>query len=128
MLRIPVDKVCVIVQMAREALGREPSEDLPARVDGDGDPLPSTEEYDEERIDALFDYVDSLNADELADLLALAWLGRGDFSPDEWPAAQSEADEEITDGDGVAEIIQDPTLPDDLSAGLEMLGYECSEV
>lgn len=121
MLRIPVDKVWVVIRMAREALGREPAEP-PDHLDGD--PLPSSEQYDEARFDAVFDYVDSLNGDELADLLALSWLGQADGSGDGWEMLRAAADDEVSDGDGVAEIVQDPTLPDDLEAGLESLGYE----
>lgn len=129
MLRIPVDKVCMVIQLAREALGTDPPDDDPATHDGDdGHPHPSTEDYDEEpAFDGLFDYVDSLNGDELSDLLALAWLGRGDYMAEDWPQAQADADAEISDADGVAEVIQDPTLPDDLVAGMEALGYACVE-
>lgn len=123
MLRIPVDKVCVVVKLARHALGW--SEDSDDDTPAEGEPLPSSEDYDDRRIDALFDYVDALNADELADLLALQWLGQGDVPSEAWAAAQEEADEEVADGDAVAELIRDPCLPDDLTAGLEALGYEC---
>lgn len=124
MLRIPVDKVTIIVQLARQALGRS-GESLAEDEPAEGEPLPSSEDYDEQRTDALFDYVDALNGDELADLLALQWLGQGDIPVEAWEAAQREADEEVTDGDVVAELVSDPGLSDDLSAGLEALGYEC---
>ncbi|MGE5548144.1 MAG: DUF3775 domain-containing protein [Solirubrobacterales bacterium] len=129
MLRIPLDKVCIIVEMAREALGSEPPEGSVMLVDGEeAGVLPSTEDYDgAQASDSLFDYVDALNGDELSDLLALVWVGRGDFIPSEWQDAQEEADVELSDGDALAEIIRDPTLPDDLIAGLEALGYDCPE-
>lgn len=125
MLRIPVDKVCTLIALARETLGLEPMEE--AEPVGGGYPLPSSEEYDEAAFDPLFDYADGLNGDELADLLALAWLGRGDVSADEWHQAVEDAETELADGDGLAELIQHPTLPDDLLAGLEALGHGCGD-
>lgn len=120
MLRIPLDKVQTIIALAREALGQEPAEDVaPA---GEGEPLPSSEDYEGVAYDALFDYVDALNGDELADLLALSWVGQEGVA-DDWPSAVATAEDEISDGDGVAEFMQNPTLPDDLEAGLEALGY-----
>ncbi len=129
MLRISVDKVRSIVTLARDAFGREPEEGTVVHVDGEADglPLPSSEDYDAAAGDALFDYVDALNGDEVADLLALLWLGRGDHGRGEWPGIQSQADEAVGDGDVVAEVLQDPSLPADLAAGLEALGYDCPE-
>lgn len=132
MLRITLDKIVTIIGLARAALGSEPSDiDAVVPVDDAAEPqgaLPSSEDYEESPItNALFEYVDALRDDEIADILALAWLGRGDFSTDEWAEAQQTADDELGDGDAIAEIIQDPLLPDDLIAGLEALGYENPE-
>lgn len=122
MLRIPLDKIETVVALAREALGQCPDDgEAEPATGGDGHPLPSTEDYEHVGGDALFDYVDALNGDEVADLLALSWLGRGEAS--DWPSAQGDAEEELADGDGLAELLQNPTLPGDLIAGLEALGY-----
>ena len=37
--------------------------------------------------------IEGLNVDEQADLVALVWIGRGDFEPEEWPAAIRRAHE-----------------------------------
>lgn len=37
--------------------------------------------------------IDGLNIDEQAELVALLWIGRGDFEPEEWPAAIRRAHE-----------------------------------
>jgi hypothetical protein len=124
MLRIPLDKICIIVAMAREALGKDAPDRMPPdRGDDDDERLDGNGSFD-----PLFDYVDALNGDELADLLALVWLGRGDFAEEDWDEAQVTAEEEVSDADAVAEIIQDPLLPADVAAGLEVLGYQCPEV
>lgn len=122
MLRIPLDKIQTVIALAREALGQCPDEEAVPTNGSDGQPLPSSEDYDQDvAFDALFDYVDALNGDELADLLALSWLGQ-DGSAADWPTTQAVAEDEIADGDGLAEFLQNPTLPDDLEAGLEVLG------
>lgn len=128
MLRISVDKVCMVRALALAALGTEPDEDVEP-VDGtDGQPLPSSEDYDETRaFDALFDYVNALTGEELADLMALVWLGRTDFTPDEWDEARQEAEQGLEDDAAMAALLQDPTLPDDLAEGLEALGLSCDE-
>lgn len=125
MLRVPVDKVCVVIALAREALGNEPPDEAAPSDGVDGQPFPSSEDYDDTRFDALFDYVDALNGDELADLLALCRLGDGES--DDWDEACTQAEDEVAAGDAVAQLIQHPTLPDDLAAGLEALGYDSPE-
>jgi hypothetical protein len=37
--------------------------------------------------------IEGLDVDEQADLVALVWIGRGDFEPQEWPAALRRAHE-----------------------------------
>lgn len=37
--------------------------------------------------------IEGLNIDEQAELVALVWIGRGDFEPEEWPAAIRRAHE-----------------------------------
>lgn len=37
--------------------------------------------------------IEGLDVDEQADLVALVWIGRGDFEPEEWPAAVRRAHE-----------------------------------
>lgn len=37
--------------------------------------------------------IDGLNVDEQAELVALVWIGRGDFEAEEWPAAIRRAHE-----------------------------------
>lgn len=37
--------------------------------------------------------IEGLNVDEQADLVALVWIGRGDFEPQQWPAAVRRAHE-----------------------------------
>lgn len=52
--------------------------------------LDATEDGTEDQIRGV---IDGLNVDEKADLVALVWIGRGDYGPSEWPAAIRRAHE-----------------------------------
>jgi hypothetical protein len=63
-----------------------------------------------------------LNDDQIAEILALVWLGRGDFSAAEWQealAAAVSARNERT----VGYLLQTPLLGDLIEQGLDELGY-----
>jgi len=63
-----------------------------------------------------------LNDDERADLLALLYVGRGDYEPAEWAEALRFAREREAAGDGaVKELLASPLAGDLLSEGLEYL-------
>lgn len=67
--------------------------------------------------------IDDLEPDQQVSLVGLMWLGRGDYSTDEWARALSDAQESWTDR--TAEyLIGTPMLADYLTEGLEQLGYE----
>jgi hypothetical protein len=60
----------------------------------------------------------SMNIDEQCELVALAWIGRGDYAPDEWSDAVRAANE--AHNNRTAEYLFGmPHLPDHLQAGLD---------
>jgi len=70
--------------------------------------------------------VEDLEPDQQVALVALMWLGRGDFDAAEWDDALAQA------GDSWNErtadyLIGTPLLADYLEEGLELLGYSGSE-
>ncbi|HFD79759.1 MAG TPA: DUF3775 domain-containing protein [Gammaproteobacteria bacterium] len=70
--------------------------------------------------------VEDLEPDQQQEVVALMWLGRGEFSAGEWDAAVQEARDNWTEG--TAEyLIAHPLLADYLLEGLDMLGYSCEE-
>ena len=70
--------------------------------------------------------VDDLEPDQQQSLVALMWLGRGEFDPDEWEEALAEASDSWTDA--TAEyLIAHPQLADHLLEGLDLLGYSCEQ-
>ena len=66
----------------------------------------------------------SLNVDEQLDLIALTWLGRGDFSS--FAEARKEADE-MRDKHVAIYLKGTPKLGDFLEEGLAQLGYSLEE-
>ena len=67
-----------------------------------------------------------LNAEEQMDLLALIYLGRGDFGLDEWSDALSEARDRI-DARDADFMIGDRALPAYLGDALEAFGKTCPD-
>jgi len=98
------------------------------------EPNPGSNASDEGMREVLEDYPDDpvqqemhemladLNQDQLADLVALVWLGRGDFAVAEWPAKRQEAlqlDPKRTPD----YLIETPQVADFLEEGLSALGH-----
>ena len=92
-LVISSEKVCFIIIKAKEYdakdeitepdPGSNPSDDKDAAVLEDHEDDPVVEE--------LTSLIDSLSEDEQIDLVALAWLGRDDYSATDWLAVREEA-------------------------------------
>jgi hypothetical protein len=71
----------------------------------------------------LQDFIDSLNEEEQINLVALTWIGRGTFAPDEWEDALQEARDAHNEHTGEY-LLGMPLLGTFLEDGLEALGYE----
>ncbi|MEP1932716.1 MAG: DUF3775 domain-containing protein [Roseibium sp.] len=76
----------------------------------------STDLSDEE----LRDLIEDLNVDESAELVAITWIGRGDFEADDFTQATQEARERAV-GSTATYLLGMPMLADYLEAGLDAL-------
>jgi hypothetical protein len=64
--------------------------------------------------------IDSMNIEELSELVALLWLGRGTYVKSEWDNAVADARE--ASNDHTADyLLRTPLLPDYLTEGLAMM-------
>ena len=74
----------------------------------------------------LRDAIDGLNVDEREELLALLWLGRGDFDAQGWREAIQQARDlrTITETD---DLLGTPLLGDYLEEGVEALGLSLED-
>ncbi len=78
------------------------------------------EESDDKSKEELRDLIDDLNVDEAAELVAIAWIGRGDFEADDLAQAVEEARERAM-GSTAKYLLGMLLLPDYLEAGLDSL-------
>jgi hypothetical protein len=77
----------------------------------------------EEEIDSA---IGALNDDQKLDLIALAWIGRGDFTFDEWAEARDGA-REVGAARTTRYLLGMPTLSDYLQDALSQLGYSLDD-
>ena len=71
--------------------------------------------------------IGELNEDEQASLIALAWVGRGDYEPDEWEEALSLA-RERHEADPAGYLASLDLLGDLLAEGLAAFGIVAEEI
>ena len=122
-LNISSDKVAFIIEKAREFDVKEglsdPDSGSNPTDDGDADILedkPSDSTRQE-----LFDAIRGLNVDERNELIALAWVGRGTYSLDEWREAVDTAQQEHGKRPATY-LLAMPLLGDYLEDGLDAFG------
>ena len=72
------------------------------------------------------DTVSALTANQKVDLLALMYLGRGDFDEAEWDDARLEASNNVS-ANLTNYILGHPYIADYLETALEKLDYSCEE-
>jgi hypothetical protein len=125
-LRISTDKVCDFIEAAREVAGLVEPTTGDRTTTGDDSPLVTIEDHPESdaRRAQIVEFILGLNAAEQVDLLALIYLGRGDFDIAEWADAVREAATAIADGDPDY-MIGDAALPAYLGAGLDAFDRSC---
>ncbi len=126
MLGIAVEKVGYIVAKAREFDVKVACQDVgPNRYPDpdDADYRDILEDYANDPTKAeLYDAIDVLNDDEKVNLVALYWMGRGDYIADEWTDALAQARDRHNDR--TADYLTgSPMLGDHLEEGLIKFGY-----
>ena len=121
-LEIAPEKVAHVIIRARE---------YDAKVDAwntDNDDDSGAEESGADRglHDELVGLIDALNDDEQTQLVAVCWVGRGTFDPEDFDEAlQTAMDEQVN---SVAEyLLGQPLLADYLEEGLDKLGVSVED-
>jgi hypothetical protein len=124
-LNIGLDKIQDIVLKAREFDQEEfPDEPDPgADADAGEDPEERLDAGDDPTEAELSALIDDLNDDEVVDLIALVWIGRGDFGIDELGEARELA-RERHQGASSRYLMGIPTLAEYLAEGLAAAGYD----
>ena len=125
-IQISPEKVCFVSIKAREFdvknlvtkpdPGSNPTDDKMIAVLENHEDDPVLEE--------LTSFIAAMSEDEQIDLVALAWLGRGDYTADDWPSVREEAARAHNDKTALY-LLGTPLLSDYLEEGLGLLGYSC---
>jgi hypothetical protein len=124
-LDISPDKVGFVIVKAREMAAKVAAWDDGATSDHDAESI--LEDFsDDATQDQLKGFIRDLNEDEQASLVAIAWIGRGSFAPEELEEAMSTARAERANR---AEdyLLGMPLLPDYLEEGLDRLGFSVED-
>jgi len=128
MLGISTDKVGYIIAKAREwDVKTEPWEDADPHGISDYDANAILEDISEDATRSeLSEFIGGLNEDEKARLVALVWVGRGTYGPEEFEEAVNVA---RTENVNPAQdyLLGMPLLPDFLEEGLDKLGVDLDE-
>lgn len=121
MISISVSKVAHVAVRAREIDAKV------GRWDSPGDTADSDSILESRRGDAteseLRAFIEGLNEDEQAELVAVAWIGRGTYEPEEIQEAIQTALEEASTPTADY-LLGIPLLADYLDDGLEKLGID----
>ncbi len=127
-LSISPEKVCFIAAMAREFEAEDvlTDPDDPSNASDDRIPTATNDQRADPVLAELTGFINALSEDEQVDLVALAWLGRGDGSLDDWDSLRQEADR-AHNKRTAAYLLGMPLLPDHLEEALAQFGCECEE-
>lgn len=128
MLQTNLEKICFVVVKAREFDVPEDvvEEDPGSNPTDDGDRAVLAAYPDDPTYEELKTFIEGLNEDEQAELVALVWLGRGDYEARNWSTALKEARARHT-GSTADYLLGTPLLADLLEEGLAALGLSCNE-
>ena len=128
MIEISPDKVAHVIVKAREYDAKVAAWDEGAReADASNESESILEDYaaDATRSE-LAEFIAALNEDEQANLVALVWVGRGSYAPEEFDEAVSTAKAERVNPTEEY-LLGIPLLADYLEEGLEKMGYSVEE-
>jgi hypothetical protein len=122
MLTISPEKVCYVVAKARELEVKVAAEEL----DDEGMGRILEDYADDPTLEELKSFLEAQSDDELRELLALAWVGRGDYTAEEWQDALAQV-RDVREQHTVEYLLGTPLLSDYLEEGLSQFGHSCED-
>jgi hypothetical protein len=133
MPEINIAKVCFIVERSRELFSEDPGiEPDASNPTDDGERIVLTDANAPFRRE-LIEFIKDLDADEAAALVALMWIGRGDFDAEDWRsavAAATERQDAVSAGREAPTyryLLRMPLLSDYLEDALSAFGRSCED-
>ena len=127
-LSVSTEQVCFIIVKAREFAVKE----WPSIPDSGSNPSDDMmlEVLESRRDDPVFAelhaFIDALDEDRQIDLVALAWVGRGDYGIEAWAEARNDA-AGARDGSTADYLLGTPLLPEFLENALSDAGRSCAD-
>jgi hypothetical protein len=125
-LGISLATVARIVDVLRAVQVTEET-DPDSLADEDAEERVPPEDADEIDDTEAAEMVDALNADEQAALIALAWIGRGDYDAEDWEEAIALAAERNEEGDAGEYLLGMDLVGDLITEGLAAFGLSIEE-
>jgi hypothetical protein len=127
-LSISPEKICFIVVKAREFDAKDVVTDPDEGSNASDDAMVSVlEDHRDDPVQQeLKGFIHALSEDEQIDLVALAWLGRGDGGIGDWDNLRAEA-ARAHNNRTASYLLGMPHLPDFLEDGLAAFGGSCEE-
>jgi hypothetical protein len=124
MIDVNPDTVASLIDKARIFHGKEgviiPDDTTSSSGNLAADML--TDHKDDQTVQEFKTAIDDLEPDQQVEVVALMWIGRGDFDASEWDAAREQAREEWTPHTADY-LLSTPMVADYLREGLAALGY-----
>ena len=127
-LGISLEAVATIVDHARALHGKEETDPEQEDEDEDSEAALLQETPDDTTEESLRAFIGELNEDEQASLIALAWVGRGDYGRDEWDEARALAAERNEGRDPSDYLLTMDNLGDLLAEGVATFGFSIEDV
>lgn len=126
-LAIAPESVAYVIIKAREFNAKVDAWNDPGAIDENDDAEAILENLSNDPVRLeVATFIAELNEDEQAELVALAWIGRGTFEPEEFDEAVRTAREERTNPPADY-LLGLPMLADYLADGLDKLGYSVED-
>lgn len=126
-LGVSLETVATVVDLARALQGKEETDAEQVTEDANSEAALLQETPDDMTEASLRQFIDELNEDEQASLIALAWTGRGDYSPEDWDEARSLAAER-NQSDTASYLMEMDMLGDLLAEGVAAFGLSIEDV
>lgn len=128
MLQTNPETICRLVELARSVHVREPAA-IPEESNSPADDWGRqtlADQPDNPAADEFRSIVADLEPDQQQEVVALQWLGRDDYSIEEWDDLLEEAKERWSP-ETADYLLRDPMLADELEEALNMHDYSCQE-
>ena len=122
---INTEKVCYVIAKARELESEDEGVEADASnpTDDNSVSVLTDDAFDSIRAE-LKAYIDAMDEDEQCELVALTWVGRGDFTAEEWKTAVAEARARRAAPTSTY-LLENPLLASHLDYGLAEFDESC---